>query len=116
MGCSKGLPRDRGVWELTLALEESRLPQTDGAQGCRESRSAVTCASQEAYVDVEGQWSSKGTMLERRHLELALCQFVPSTFISLLMGSLHSAAHSLQRRKLQLRMVKRPAEGHTVAE
>lgn len=27
-----------------------------------------------------------------------------------------TAAHSLHRRKLQLRMVKRPAQGHTVAE
>lgn len=76
----------------------------------------MTCTSQEVYVDMEEQGSLKGTMLERRHLELTLCQFVPGTFISLLMISLHSAAHSLLRRKLQLRMVKRSAQGHTVAE
>lgn len=115
-GAQRGSLETEGCGSLILALEESRLPQTDGAQGCRESSSAVTCTSQEVYVDMEEQESLKGTMLERRHLELTLCQFVPGTFISLLMISLHSAAHSLLRRKLQLRMVKRSAQGHTVAE
>lgn len=67
-------------------------------------------------MDMEGQWLSKGIMLEREHLVPTICQLVPSTVISLVIGSSHSAAHSLHWRKLQLRMVEGPAQSHIVAE
>lgn len=66
-----------GCGSLTLALEESRPPQTDGALGCTESSSAVSSNSQEANMDMEGQWLSKRTMLERGHLVPTLFQLVP---------------------------------------
>ena len=116
MGRSEGLPGDRGCGSLTMALEVPGPPQTDGAQQGRRSSCAVASTSQEAYVDMEGQWLSKGTLLDRGHLVPTIYQLVPGTFISLLIGSPHSAAYSLHWRKPQLRMVKRPAQSHTAAE
>lgn len=96
-----------GCGSHTLALEESRPPQTDGGPGLQREK---LCCDQHFPGGVCGQW------FEREHLVPTLFQPVPGTFISLVIGSSHSAAHSLYRKTLELRMVKRPAQGHTVVE
>lgn len=114
----RGSPQaEGGHGSLTLALEESRPPRTEGAQGGRGDRKQLCCGQhflggicehgEVAAIrrDSAGQ-GTPGTF----HIPA-----VPSTFISL-GGSSHSAARSLHRRKSQLRMFRRPAEGHTVAE
>lgn len=68
MGRSERLPGDRGRGSLALALEVPRSPHKDGAQQGRDRSCAVASTSPEAHEDVEGQWFSKGTLMERAHL------------------------------------------------